>query len=97
MGLGEREGRCGQQGEEEIMSADPFCPRHERRSRPIEIPGLRCTCLENLIAGDVRAKVYAKINTERARQEAKFPGRTIAAPGNGPPPRGGEADDDLPF
>lgn len=26
------------------MSDDLFCPRHGRRSRPIEIPGLRCDC-----------------------------------------------------
>jgi NTP pyrophosphatase (non-canonical NTP hydrolase) len=25
---------------------DPFCPRHGRKSRPIEIPGLRCDCEE---------------------------------------------------
>lgn len=24
--------------------ADPFCPRHGRRSRPAEVPGLRCDC-----------------------------------------------------
>lgn len=23
---------------------DPFCPMHGRKSRPIEVPGLRCDC-----------------------------------------------------
>lgn len=27
---------------------DPFCPRHGKTSRPIEVPGLRCDCEENL-------------------------------------------------
>jgi hypothetical protein len=31
------------------MTDDPFCPRHGRRSRPAETPGLRCDCLETLL------------------------------------------------
>lgn len=27
-----------------MSDADPFCPRHGRRSRPIEVPGLHCDC-----------------------------------------------------
>lgn len=30
--------------QEELTKLDPFCPRHGRRSRPVEIPGLRCDC-----------------------------------------------------
>lgn len=29
---------------------DPFCPRHGRKSRPTLSPGLRCDCLEILLA-----------------------------------------------
>lgn len=28
------------------LAADPFCPRHGRESRRIEIPGLRCDCCQ---------------------------------------------------
>jgi hypothetical protein len=27
-----------------MAEIDPFCSRHGRRSRPVEIPGLRCDC-----------------------------------------------------
>lgn len=33
----------------EVRSADgsdPFCPRHGKKSRPVEILGLRCDCPE---------------------------------------------------
>jgi len=33
-----------EQMEQRQLRADPFCPRHGRQSRPIEIPGLRCDC-----------------------------------------------------
>jgi hypothetical protein len=30
--------------EKHCIHRDPFCPRHGRRSRPVEIRGLRCDC-----------------------------------------------------
>lgn len=54
------------------MSADPFCPRHGRRSRPIEIPGLPCDCRST------RAAIYALIDEERAYQQRKFGDKSMA-------------------
>lgn len=35
----------GDPGAERLLALiDPFCPRHGRASRPIEVPGLRCDC-----------------------------------------------------
>ena len=28
------------------QSCNPFCPRHGRKSRPAEVPGLRCDCVK---------------------------------------------------
>jgi hypothetical protein len=62
--------------------SDPFCPRHGRASRPIEVPGLRCDC--GLRRVEIRLSpievILANVLEERARQDKKFPGHSIAAP-----------------
>lgn len=37
---------------------DPFCPRHGRASRPIEIPGLRCDCWTQTPAKEIACEVF---------------------------------------
>lgn len=39
------------------MEEDFFCPRHGRRSRPIEVPGLRCDCAATEIRQAIRRMV----------------------------------------
>ena len=64
------------------MSADPFCPRHGRASRPIEVEGLICDCRggdpEAARVWDLRERVFVEFCEERMRQERLVPGRTIA-------------------
>lgn len=55
----------------EILSApqqdeDPFCPRHGRASRPVEIPGLRCTCAAQPRTS-TRVKLWAQYWEESER------------------------------
>jgi NTP pyrophosphatase (non-canonical NTP hydrolase) len=54
------------------MSADPFCPRHGRASRPVEVPGLRCDCRSD------RGRIYQEIDDERSRQQRLFGDQSIA-------------------
>ena len=56
------------------MSADHFCPRHGRRSRPIEVPGLRCDCTSD------RGRIYEAIDAERKRQQILHGSLSIASP-----------------
>ncbi len=42
---------------------DPFCPRHGRASRPVEVPGLRCDCLENQRARRLDELVVEAVDT----------------------------------
>ena len=53
------------------MSQDRFCPRHGRASRPVEVPGLRCDCLDvdSLGSGDAQALV-AEVRALRAERSA---------------------------